>query len=126
MVLPMVTSHKPKSSLFMAAEFIIAFVELLLDAIPGVVLSISNTVLDGVSRVSVASAAWSGSALADQHFSGNLLWMIAEGADLPILIMLMMRWRRSDRAEARKADELTDEEYEILVQQHLRVGRSDG
>lgn len=122
MVLPLITTQRPKTTLFLAGEFIIAFVELMLDAVPGVVLSISDTILDGVHSVGIHSAAWSLSALDDQHFSGNLLWMIAEGADLPLLIMLMIRWRRSDRAEARKTDELSDEDYEALVQQHLGSG----
>jgi putative membrane protein len=50
--------------------------------------------------------------------------MIAEGADLPLLIMLLIRWRKSDRKEARKTDDLSEEEYEALIAQHLKRPRA--
>jgi len=123
MVLPLVSHHTHRSSLFLTGEFMLAFVELMLDAIPGVVLSISNTVMDGVTRAVVNAPAWFSSPIDDQHFSGNLLWMIAEGADLPLLIMMLIRWRKSDRKEAKKTDDLTEAEYEALVEAHLRGQR---
>jgi putative membrane protein len=123
MVLPLVSHQTHRSSLFITGEFMLAFVELMLDAIPGVVLSISNTVMDGVTDTVINAPAWFPNALNDQHFSGNLLWMIAEGADLPLLIMMMIRWRKSDRKEARKTDDLSEEEYEALVAEHLRGPR---
>jgi len=123
MVLPLVSHQTHRSSLFITGEFMLAFVELMLDAIPGVVLSISNTVMDGVTDVIANAPAWFPDDLNDQHFSGNLLWMIAEGADLPLLIMLLIRWRKSDRKEARKTDDLSEEEYEALIAQHLRGPR---
>ena len=124
MVLPLVSHQTHRSSLFITGEFMLAFVELMLDAIPGVVLSISNVVMDGVTEVIANAPAWFPSALNDQHFSGNLLWMIAEGGDLPLLIMLLIRWRKSDRKEARKTDDLSEEEYQALVAAHLRGPRS--
>jgi putative membrane protein len=123
MVLPLVSHQTHRSSLFITGEFMLAFVELMLDAIPGVVLSISNTVMDGVTDTVINAPAWFPDALNDQHFSGNLLWMIAEGADLPLLIMMLIRWRKSDRKEARKTDDLSEEEYEALVAEHLRGPR---
>jgi cytochrome c oxidase assembly factor CtaG len=65
--------------------------------------------------------AWFPSSYHDQHLSGDLLWFIAEIADLPVLIVLFMRWQRTDRAEAKKLDELSDEEMEALTQAHLRA-----
>ena len=123
MVLPLVSHQAHRSSLFITGEFMLAFMELMLDAIPGVVLSISDVIMDGVTRVAVNAPSWFSDPLSDQHFSGNLLWMIAEGADLPLLIMLLIRWRKSDRKEARKTDDLTEAEYEELVRQHLRGPR---
>jgi hypothetical protein len=38
--------------------------------------------------------------------------------------MMLIRWRKSDRKEARKTDDLTEEEYEALVAQHLRGPRA--
>jgi len=123
MLFPMLLKREHRSEIFMVAEFLLAFVELMLDAIPGVVLSISNTVLDGATRVSTAPAnlpTWFPTALNDQHFSGNLLWMIAEGADIPILVLLFIRWGHQDKKTAKSVDDLTDEEFEALAKQHLK------
>ena len=123
MLLPMTERCQHRSEIFMVAEFLIAFVELMLDAIPGVVLSISNTVLDGASRAVANAPAWFPTALNDQHFSGNLLWMIAEGADIPILVMLFIRWSQTDKKAAKAIDDLSDEEFEALARQHLKGPR---
>jgi len=123
MLFPMLQRRDHRSEIFMIAEFLLAFVELMLDAIPGVVLSISNSVLDGAARVSGHLPAWFPSALDDQHFSGNLLWMIAEGADIPILVLLFIRWSHQDKKTAKSIDDLTDAEFEELANRHLRGPR---
>lgn len=117
-VLPLVEDAASRSSLFITAEFILAFVELLIDAIPGIVLRLSPVVLDGAGRAASALAWWP-TALRDQQLAGDLLWCIAEGADLPIIIVLLVRWARTDRSESRRFDELTDEQLEELNRQHL-------
>jgi putative membrane protein len=110
-----------RSSTFVTAEFLLAFVELMLDAIPGIVLRITNHVLDGAGAVTAAAGTegWWPSALRDQHLAGDVLWFIAEIADIPVLIALFVRWQRTDRHEARAVDELSDEEVEALTQEHL-------
>ena len=123
MLFPMLQRKEHRSEIFMVAEFLFAFAELMLDAIPGVVLSISNTVLDGATRVAAHVPAWFPSPLADQHFSGNLLWMIAEGADIPILVLLFIRWGHQDKKAAKSIDDLTDEQFEALTNQHLKRPR---
>lgn len=117
-VLPLVEDAASRSSLFITAEFILAFVELLIDAIPGIVLRLSPVVLDHGPSI-VSALAWWPSALRDQQLAGDLLWCIAEGADLPIIIVLLVRWARTDRRESRRFDELTDEQLEELNRQHL-------
>jgi putative membrane protein len=124
MLFPMLQRKEHRSEIFMVAEFLLAFAELMLDAIPGVVLSISNTVLDGATRVAAHVPAWFPTPLADQHFSGNLLWMIAEGADIPILVLLFIRWGHQDKKAAKSIDDLTDAEFEALTNQHLKRPRS--
>jgi len=37
-----------------------------------------------------------------------------------VLVILMIRWMRSDRSDAAGVDDLPDEEYDALVQEHLR------
>lgn len=107
-----------RSSTFVTAEFLLAFVELMLDAIPGIVLRITDHVLDGATRMAVGPA-WFPSPLRDQHLAGDLLWFIAEVADIPVLISLFVRWQRTDRREARTVDALSDEEMDALTREHL-------
>ena len=102
----------------MTAEFLLAFVELMLDAIPGIVLRITNSVLDHATTMA-AGPAWFPSPLRDQHLAGDLLWFIAEVADVPVLVLLFLRWQRSDRREARAVDALTDEQMDALTREHL-------
>ncbi|MFJ2977280.1 cytochrome c oxidase assembly protein [Curtobacterium sp. NPDC087082] len=108
-----------RSSTFVTMEFLLAFVELMADAIPGIVLRITNHVLDGSVTAAVGQP-WFPSPLRDQHLAGDLLWFIAEVADVPVLISLFIRWQRSDRREARTVDALTDEEMAELTRAHLQ------
>lgn len=108
-----------RSSTFVTVEFLLAFVELLLDAVPGIVMRVTNHVLDG-SLVHVVGQPWFPNPLEDQHLAGDLLWFIAEVADVPVLIMLFIRWQRTDRREARSVDALSDEEMEALTREHLQ------
>lgn len=108
-----------RSSTFVTIEFLLAFVELLLDAVPGIVLRVSNHVLDG-SLVQAVGQPWFPSPLRDQHLAGDLLWFIAEVADVPVLVLLFVRWQRTDRREARSVDALSDEEMAELTRAHLQ------
>lgn len=107
-----------RSSTFVTAEFLLAFVELMIDAIPGIVLRITGHVLDGVT-VAASGPAWFPTPLRDQQLAGDLLWFIAEIADIPVLIALFIRWQRTDRHEAKSIDDLSDEEVEELTRAHL-------
>ncbi|GAB2588286.1 cytochrome c oxidase assembly protein [Microlunatus antarcticus] len=122
-VLPIAAHTGLRSEVFIAAEFAFAFVELVLDAIPGLVLRLTGHVLDGVGAVVGTRPGWFPSPLTDQHWSGDVLWSIAEVADLPILLLLFVRWVRSDARHADRADGLTEAELDDLVQAHLRGGR---
>jgi len=120
MVLPIIGQHVVRTSLFITVEFLFAFVELVMDAIPGILLRLNDAVLDGARTVATGMPSWFPNPLHDQHLSGDFLWFIAEIADVPVLIILFMRWIRVDRGEAKVMDELTDEEMEALTQEHLR------
>jgi cytochrome c oxidase assembly factor CtaG len=88
-----------------------------------VVLSINNVVLDGATKVKANLPAWFPTPLQDQHLAGNWLWGIAELLDVPILVLLFIRWTRQDKREAKKIDELTDQEMDALLAEHLRGPR---
>ncbi|WP_434318576.1 cytochrome c oxidase assembly protein [Leifsonia sp. P73] len=119
MVLPIAAHSVMRTSFFITVEFLLAFVALLLDAIPGLLLRLNDAVLDHAPAVVGPLPLWFPNALHDQHLSGDFLWFIAEVADVPILVILFIRWMRLDRREGKKLDELTDEEMEALTQAHL-------
>ena len=120
MLLPIVEQTAQRTSFFISIEFLLVFVELLADAIPGILLRLNDAILDHVPPVVGVLPVWFPSRYHDQHLSGDLLWFIAEMSDIPILILLFVRWSRVDRKEAKKLDELTDEEMEALTRAHLR------
>jgi cytochrome c oxidase assembly factor CtaG len=124
LVLPLIEYSSRRTSFFVTVEFLLAFVALIIDAIPGILIRLSGTVLDGLGAVAGAHPAWYPNPLRDQQLSGDLLWFIAEVADVPVLILLFVRWSRVDRTEAKSYDDLTDEQMDALTQEHLRQRRN--
>ncbi|WP_424710591.1 cytochrome c oxidase assembly protein [Microbacterium sp. SLBN-111] len=122
MVLPMMALGAVHTGTFIAIEFLLAFVELLIDSVPGLLMRLNDSVLDLIPDATQA-AAWWPSTLHDQHLAGDLIWFIAEFADVPILVILMIRWMRTDRAEAKSYDDLSDEEYDEMTRAHLHGPR---
>ncbi|RKR76185.1 cytochrome c oxidase assembly protein [Frondihabitans australicus] len=120
MILPVFDSSLHHTSFYITVEFMLAFVELILDAIPGIVLRITGHVLDHGHSIAAVVQPWYPTQLRDQQLSGDLLWFIAELADIPVLIFLFVRWSRTDKKEAKVLDEMSDEEMERLTQEHLR------
>lgn len=123
MILPVFDSSLNHTSFYITVEFMLAFVELILDAIPAIVLRITPHVLDQGHSIATTILPWFPSQIRDQQLSGDLLWLIAEVADIPVLIFLFVRWNRTDKKEARAIDELSDEEMDRLTQEHLRGQR---
>jgi cytochrome c oxidase assembly factor CtaG len=112
-----------RSSAFITLEFVFVFIELLVDAVPGILLRLNGQVLDHVTAVAGPAPAWFPGALRDQQLAGDLLWFICEIVDLPLIILMFMRFSRSDKREARSFDDLTDQELDDLNAEHLRRGR---
>ena len=123
LVLPLIEYSSHRTAFFVTVEFLLAFVALIIDAIPGIAIRISGTVLDGLGTVAGAHPVWYPGPLRDQQLSGDLLWFIAELADVPVLILLFVRWSRVDRREAKSYDDLTDEQMDALTREHLRQRR---
>jgi putative membrane protein len=120
MVLPIVEPASQRTSFYITVEFLLVFAELVMDAIPGILLRLNNHILDGLGTIAGAVPLWFPSAYHDQHLSGDFLWFIAEIADVPVLILLFIRWSRIDRHEAKELDDLSDEEMAALTREHLR------
>ncbi|MBT2533701.1 cytochrome c oxidase assembly protein [Arthrobacter sp. ISL-48] len=110
-----------RSSAFITLEFVFVFIELLIDAVPGILLRLNGQVLDHVLTASSQSA-WFPGPLRDQQLAGDLLWFICEIVDLPLIILMFMRFARSDKREARGFDDLTDQELDQLNAEHLKRG----
>lgn len=123
MVLPIIDRSSQRTSFFITVEFLLVFVELVMDAIPAVILRLHETVIDGAARVSGVVPGWFPNPLRDQQLAGDWLWFIAEAADIPVLILLFVRWSRIDRREAKDLDDLTDEEMDERTREHLRGPR---
>jgi putative membrane protein len=123
LVLPLIEYSSHRTAFFVTVEFLLAFVALIIDAIPGILVRLSGSVLDGVTRAAGSYPYWFPAPLRDQQLSGDLLWFIAELADVPVLILLFVRWSRVDRKEAKSYDDLTDEQMDALMQEHLRNPR---
>ena len=119
MVLPMVEEQTRVSTSVIMLEFVFAFIELLADAAPGLVMRLSPNIFDGAAALTGAVPGWFPDALRDQQLAGDFLWFIAEIMDLPIMILLFMRFSKSDKGERRIFDELTDEQLEELNAAHL-------
>ncbi|GAA4679052.1 cytochrome c oxidase assembly protein [Frondihabitans cladoniiphilus] len=120
MILPVFDKSLHHTSFFITVEFMLAFAELVIDAVPPIVLRLNNHIMDQGHVVATLAPGWFPSQLRDQQLAGDLLWFITEVADIPILIFLFVRWTRTDRSEAKAMDELSDEEMERLTQEHLR------
>ena len=108
-VLPVLDVREVRTSVVVGLAMAIGFFELLLDAIPGIVLRLethqASTFFDHRHAHS-----WSPGWLHDQQLAGAVLWTVAEVLDLPFLIVLFFRWYRTDLREANNVDAVLDAE----------------
>ncbi|MDI2036187.1 hypothetical protein PJL15_03322 [Paenarthrobacter nitroguajacolicus] len=107
-----------RSSVYITLEFVFVFIELLVDAVPGILLRLNGQVLDHVTTTG-AMLGWFPDPLRDQQLAGDALWFICEIVDLPLIILMFIRFSRSDKREARGFDELTDAQLDQLNAEHL-------
>jgi putative membrane protein len=105
--LPVTDEHVSLSSVAYAAALGLAFVEFLLDAVPGIVLRLQEQVLQG-GYWSVLHRPWGPSPLEDQHLAGAWLWFFGEAGDIPFIAALLVAWVASDAREARAIDAALD------------------
>jgi cytochrome c oxidase assembly factor CtaG len=84
-----------------AIALLVAFIELLADAVPGIVIRLDTHVL----AAPYLTRAWGPSLLHDQQLGGDLLWCVGEAIDIPFLALLAVQWYRSDTRDAARVDE---------------------
>jgi cytochrome c oxidase assembly factor CtaG len=120
LVLPLTEAGTRTTTSYLMLGFVFAFIELLADAIPGILLRLNDSVLDHAGAVLGQHPAWFPNPLRDQQLAGDWLWFICEAADLPIIILLFISFSKTDKRERQVLDEMSDEEMDALNAAHLR------
>lgn len=96
-LVPLWESQSLESRIPYALALLVAFIELLADALPGIIIRLDTHVL--------APGLFAGaSPLRDQQIGGDLLWGLGEVIDLPFLVLLLVQWVRSDARDAVQVD----------------------
>lgn len=108
-VLPLVTSEDTSSSMAVGLALAIGVFELILDAVPGIILRLNTHIATTYFDVRTHTS-WAPSALRDQQTAGALLWTVAEVIDLPFLILVYLQWLRADERDAARIDTVLDAE----------------
>lgn len=101
-----------------ALALLIAFIELLADALPGIIVRLDTKVL-------AAGQFLGAHPLRDQQIGGDLLWGLGEVVDLPFLILLLVQWVRADARDARRVDEELDARSVAAVESPAREAVAD-
>ncbi|SHH03209.1 Cytochrome c oxidase assembly factor CtaG [Jatrophihabitans endophyticus] len=109
MVLPLVGVDDDVSSLAVGLGLAIGSFELVIDALPGIVLRL-RTQLATTFFDHRAALDWSPNALHDQQIAGAIVWCIAELIDLPFLLLVFRRWLRVDAKDAARVDAVLEAE----------------
>ncbi|MGI8679405.1 MAG: cytochrome c oxidase assembly protein [Jatrophihabitans sp.] len=121
MVLPLVGVDDDVSSLAVGLGLAIGSLELVIDALPGIVLRLHNGLMtswfDHRDRHS-----WTPTGLHDQRLAGAILWCIAELIDLPFLFLVFRRWVRVDAKDAARVDAVLEAERHARAAMHTPEG----
>lgn len=107
--LPLLDVRDGAASVAVGAAMAVGLLELLTDAIPGIVMRF-QTRLSSTYFVHRPTRPWTLAPLSDQRRAGGILWALAELIDLPFLVILFVRWVRTDAKEAAAIDAVLDAE----------------
>ena len=107
-VLPLLTDDVLPGWATPPVRALVAFGDGLLDAVPGIMLMVSTTVLTpgfpGFAGLSVPEALW------EQRWGGGVLLGATEAVGVPVLAAIFVDWVRRDEREARETDARLDRE----------------
>lgn len=109
MVLPLVGLDEEAGSLAVGLSLALGSFELVLDALPGIVLRLHTTLATSWFGHR-AVRPWSPVPLHDQQVAGAILWCVAEVIDLPFLLLVYRRWLRADARDAARVDAVLEAE----------------
>ena len=100
---PLLSIGQVGTSLAVGVASAVLLVELLVDAVPGIVLRLRTTAASTFFAHRHLHL-WSPLPLHDQQIGGSILWCVAESADLPLLVAIFVAWVHVDAREAREVD----------------------
>jgi len=100
---PLLSIGQVGTSLAVGVASAVLLVELLVDAVPGIVLRLRTTAASTFFAHRHLHP-WSPLPLHDQQIGGSILWCVAESADLPLLVAIFVAWVHVDAREAREVD----------------------
>lgn len=112
MVLPLIGLDDDVGSLAVGLGLAIGSIELVIDALPGVILRLRSDVATSWFAHRTEHA-WSPDALHDQRVAGAILWCVAELIDLPFLLLVFRRWLRADARDAARVDAVLEAERHV-------------
>lgn len=110
MLLPLLGVETNPTSLAVALTLALGSFELVLDAIPGIVLRLHTRLATSYFDHRVLHP-WSTTHLRDQQTAGAILWVVAELIDLPFLLLVYRRWLRADERDAAAVDAVLEAEH---------------
>jgi len=116
-LVPLWESQTLESRIPYALALLIAFIELLADALPGIIVRLDTHVL-------AAGYFLTPQPLRDQQLGGDLLWGLGEVIDLPFLVLLLVQWVRSDARDAQAADAALDARQAAAHQAAATAGQA--
>lgn len=123
-LLPLLGLEQPTSTLAMGLTLAIGCVELVVNAIPGVVLRMRHSLVSSYFDQRTLHP-WSQSHLADQHAAGSMLWVIAELLVVPFLLIVFRQWLRADARDAAAMDAVLDAEHAARAALREQAGTGD-
>jgi cytochrome c oxidase assembly factor CtaG len=109
MVLPLVGLDEDATSLAVGLSLALGSFELVLDALPGILLRLHTGLVTDWFDHRVRHS-WTPDSLHDQRVAGAILWCVAEIIDLPFLVLVYRRWLRADARDAARVDAVLEAE----------------
>ena len=104
-VLPLLSSELLPAWCTHPLRSLLAFVDGLIDAVPGILVMTTPQLLTvGVGAATLSRRPWGPAPMWDQRLGGGVMLAIAELVGLPLLGAVLVGWIRADDAEARLVD----------------------
>jgi putative membrane protein len=108
-VLRLVGLRATPSSMAVGAALAIGSFELVMDAVPGIVLRLHRTLSTTYFNHRLAHV-WAQTPVHDQQLAGSILWSVAELVDLPFMVLMFRQWIRADARDAAAVDAVLEAE----------------